>query len=540
MLTSASLKNKLIAIGLASLVGMLAIGIWGAYAQRSSGLEQRKALIRAVVETAHGQLNYYVQQEKDGKLSRDAAQAQAKESLRKIRFREKEYFFIYAFDGKCVLLPPRPEWEGTPRMDEVDKTGQRLVENITRLAQAQGGFTDYYFPRAGGTEPLRKVSYIMGVPEWNWAIGTGLYVDDIDAAFRTDLEISVGVVLLLAGCVFALIAVIGRSVLHQVGGEPADAVAAMRRVAGGDLRVQLSGSAPGSLLSELGGLIARLRETIAELSNDAAELGAASQEISSTSQAVAESAHRQSESTQSMAAAMEELTVSISHISDTAQDTEQHARGAAGLARQGQGEVESATNDMQALSSTVSDAVQRIASLSTRASEVGTVASSINEIASQTNLLALNAAIEAARAGEQGRGFAVVADEVRKLAERTTHATVEIGRIVNAIQSETAGAVDVMTTASSQASQGVDAAERSAQLLRQIVSNAEHASGRVAEVASSTREQGTVSTLLAGQVEQVAQMVEATSVGMGETARATQELERIASRLNVVVSRFET
>ncbi|WP_172202385.1 methyl-accepting chemotaxis protein [Niveibacterium sp. COAC-50] len=540
MLSSAKLKTKMIAIGVASLVGMLAVGVWGAYAQRTAGIEHRKELISAAVETAHGQLGYYVKLEKDGKLDREAAQAQAKEALRGVRFRGKEYYFVYAFDGKCVLLPPRTEWEGTPRIDEVDKKGNRFIEQITRQGQGQGGFLDYYFPRAGGTEPLRKISYVMGVPEWGWAVGTGLYVDDIDAAFFADLGTNLGVVLLLSAAVFALITVIGRSVLRQIGGEPVDAVAAMHRVASGDLRVQLAGSAPGSLLSELGGLITRLRTTIAELTADAERLGAASQQISATSQAVAGAAHEQSESTQSMAAAMEELTVSISHISDNAQETEHHARDAAEKALKGQGDVESATQEMRALSETVAEAVQRIGSLSARANEVGTVAASINDIASQTNLLALNAAIEAARAGEQGRGFAVVADEVRKLAERTAHATVEIERMVAAIQSETQGAVDVMTTASQQATQGVDAAERSATMLGEIVSDAEQASGRVAEVAVATREQGNVSTLLAGQVEQVARMVESTSVGMTETAQATQELERIASRLNVVVSRFET
>jgi len=540
MLSGAKLKTKMVAIGVASLVGMLAVGVWGAYAQRTAGIEHRKELISAAVDTARGQLAYYAKLEKDGKLDREAAQAQAKDALRGVRFREKEYYFVYAFDGKCVLLPPRPEWEGTLRIDEVDKRGNRFIEQIVRQGQGAGGFLDYYFPRAGGNEPLRKISYVLGVPEWNWVVGTGLYVDDIDAAFLADLGTNLGVVLLLSAAVFALVTVIGRSVLRQIGGEPAEAVAAMHRVASGDLRVQLAGSAPGSLLSELGGLIVRLRTTIAELSADAEKLGSASQQISTTSQAVAGAAHEQSESTQSMAAAMEELTVSISHISDNAQETEHHARDAAQKALKGQGDVESATQEMRALSETVAEAVQRIGSLSARANEVGTVAASINDIASQTNLLALNAAIEAARAGEQGRGFAVVADEVRKLAERTAHATVDIERMVAAIQSETQGAVDVMTTASQQATQGVDAAERSATMLGQIVSDAEQASGRVAEVAVATREQGNVSTMLAGQVEQVARMVESTSVGMNETAQATQELERIASRLNVVVSRFET
>jgi methyl-accepting chemotaxis protein len=241
-----------------------------------------------------------------------------------------------------------------------------------------------------------------------------------------------------------------------------------------------------------------------------------------------------------MAAAMEELTVSIAHISDNAQETENRAQAAADIALAGRAEVAVATADMRALAQSVDDAVKRIESLSLRADEVGTVASAINEIAAQTNLLALNAAIEAARAGEQGRGFAVVADEVRKLAERTSQATVDIERKVVSIQSETEGAVSVMGDVSAKAAAGVASSERSAGVLEQIAGEAQAAAQKVADVASATREQGTVSTLLAGQVEEVARTVEQTSLGMDETAQATLDLEQIAERLNVVVSRFAT
>jgi len=534
------LRTRMIAIGAAAFLGMVALAVINAAMARADAFKQRRALLQSVVESARGQLAYYAGLEQSGKLDRTAAQAQAKESLRNTRFLGKEYFFVYTNEGMCVLLPPRVEWEGTPRADEVDKHGFRFIEALTNAGKSGGGFIEYYFPRAGGTEALPKLSYALGVQEWGWVVGTGLYVDDIESAFRADLARSLAVAVAIAALVFGLIFAIGRAVLRQVGGEPAEAVAVMRRVASGDLRVELRNAAPGSMLAELGVLIGRLRETLAELALQATNVGTASVEIVQTAGEVADSARLQNDSTQAMAAAMEELTVSVGHISDNARDTEMKAADAATKARKGHENIVETTQEMRTLARTVDDASTRIGSLSQLANEVGSMASSINEIAAQTNLLALNAAIEAARAGEQGRGFAVVADEVRKLAERTTKATIDIERMVGSIQTETESVVTVMGTVSQQVGSGVASSEKSATLLEDIANDATQASSRVSEVANSTREQSTVSAALAGQVEEVARLVETTSHAMHETAQAARDLEQVASRLNVVVAHFQT
>ncbi|MEC5385747.1 methyl-accepting chemotaxis protein [Uliginosibacterium sp. H3] len=539
MFANLPLKTKMLAVAAAALVGMLAVGTIGAFSQRSHAYAEREALLRSVVQSTRSQLAYFEKLEKEGKLSREEAQAQARELVRNARYAGTEYIFIFDTAGNSLLLPSAPEKENKPMMDAKDADGVPYVSHLIDAAKKGGDFVHYKFVRLGGTVAADKTSYAELVPQWDWAIGTGMYVDDVAAAFRKELLTSLAIVAALTLGVFGLVVVIGRSVIAQIGGEPGHAVAIMKQVAEGDLRMSVPSAAAGSVLAELNALIGKLRSIVQEITSGADRIATASQEISVTSSTVAEGAHQQSDSAQTMAAAMEELTVSISHISEHAAQTEQHARGAAEHAEAGKEQVQNATMQMRDLAGAVEDANTRIESLSKRAAAVGTIAASIKEIASQTNLLALNAAIEAARAGETGRGFAVVADEVRKLAERTATATVEIETMLGAIQTETGGAVEAMTTASNRVGASVAAAEDSARLLDLITDGATRATNLVSEVADSTREQSTASTSLAQQVEQIAHMVETTSQGMSETAHATQELERVASQLNVVVSRFQ-
>jgi methyl-accepting chemotaxis protein len=521
-----------------ALAGLLALCLTALFQLKSSMLEDRKQKTRNLVEVGVGTLAHFQKLASDGKMSEDEAKIAARETLRNLRYNTNDYFFIIDTSHKYVLLPTKPEFEGVDKGDMKDANGKLLIQELVSTGKAGGGFVDYWFPKAGQQTPEPKLSYSKVFGPWNWVVGTGIYIDDVDREYKSNA-------LLLGGMSLGLLVLLGlvgwqvsSSVLRQLGGEPRDTAAVMQRVASGDLTANFDTAPAGSLLRALGDMVGSLRQLVGEINNNANRLVSNAEEIATASDEVASAAEKQADATSAMAAAIEELTVSSNHISDSARETAHDSREAVALAGQGTERVQLAAQAIQKISDTVSDASGRIGALEERAKQVSSIASVIKDIAGQTNLLALNAAIEAARAGEQGRGFAVVADEVRKLAERTSSATAEIEQMIVGIQSDTSGAVAAMDAALPEVQEGVQLAGSASESLQSIESGARRTLDRVGEVADATQEQSAASTSIAQRVEQIANMVEETSGTIRGTAAVAHQLKTIASSLKQQIGRF--
>jgi len=544
MLDALKLKTKIFVMLGSACAAVFLLLIASALEQRSTMIEGRKATIRAVVESANHVMAFYAAKEAEG-MPREAAQKAALEAIALIRYggedHKTEYLYVYRMDGVNVYHV-RKELIGTNVAQTLrDGRGRYPVQDlIDALGGRSDAFVDSMFPRKAGTEPVPKLQYVMRFEPWNWFVGTGAWMDDVERQLRDELIAGVALFFGVLCVVGGIGWVVSRSVLRQIGGEPAAAIVVMSMAAKGDLTASVGQAAPGSVLASFDLARNAIREALAQIRGQSARMRDGASDIAAVSGQVAELAQQQVDATSSMAAAVEEMTVSIGHISDSAHDTQTYSAEAARLAQQGQAQVESACEGIQALSATVADAATRIEVLAQRAGQIGGIASVIKDIAGQTNLLALNAAIEAARAGEQGRGFAVVADEVRKLAERTAAATVEIETMIQAIQSETGAVTDVMQAAMPQADEGVRLASGAAEVLRAIRDGATHTLERIRDVADATREQSEASTSIAQRVEEIARMIEQTNGRMQDTAGTARMLSAIADALDAQVAYFKT
>ncbi|WP_205231174.1 methyl-accepting chemotaxis protein [Azospira oryzae] len=520
-------------------LGLLAVGIFSLYVLRDNLMEDRRLKTRNVVESVLGVVDYFHKQQQAGNLSEEEAKRQAMDSLRNVRYDGKEYFWVQDRNLVMLMHPIKPDMEGKSQAALKDPNGKLFFQEMENVVKASGkGFVDYLWPKPGFDQPAPKISYVAEFPAWGWVVGSGIYVDDVNAVFRQQaLLFSIMVVITLA--ILSVISwLINSSILRQLGGEPAYAVEVVRHIAEGDLVRPVEYSSPDSLLAAMQTMQQKLANIFGDINGMASRLSSGAEHVSVAARETSVAAHNQAQSTSASAASIEQMTVSISEVSEIATQTEANSSQTAALAEEGAGLVKNAAQEIELISRTVATSSEQIQLLQQRSQEIGGIANVIKEIADQTNLLALNAAIEAARAGEQGRGFAVVADEVRKLAERTAKATTEIAQMIDSIQEETQTAVQAMATAAPQVDKGLELATQAAAMLDEIHRQALDSLGKVRDVALATTEQATTATDIAKHVEHIASMAEETNATMQNNAAEAEQLEGLADQLRQTVSYF--
>ncbi|AYW41100.1 methyl-accepting chemotaxis protein [Pseudomonas aeruginosa] len=493
---------------------------------------------RHVVETAGGILRHFQSLESGG-LPREQAQRQASTAIQGLRYANDDYFWLQDLDTRMVMHP-NVALQGKRMAGTRDADGKPIFDEMVEVANRDGaGLVRYRWPKPGSDEPLDKVSYVELFKPWGWIIGSGIYVDDVKAEFRTQVLHALGILIGTTLLLITLILLIARSIaapLERV-------VDAMENIASGeaDLTRNLDMHWRDELTALSGHFNAftgKLRGVIHDSLQTAGSLEQASQSLGKIAGDSQRHSQQQSQQMELVATAVQEVAYAVQEVAHNAEHAAGEVRQAEERAHLGRASIDSSLRQIDQLSATIGHAVQVIESLAQESIQIGSVLEVIRAIAEQTNLLALNAAIEAARAGEQGRGFAVVADEVRLLAQRTQHSTSEIQGMIERLQSNSAAAVEVISASSEASQQTVVQARLAGESLAQIADALRNLTELNASIASATLQQSHVVEDINQNVTQAATLALDSASAADRSHQASLQLGQLAGQLNQTLGQF--
>jgi len=483
------------------------------------------------------------------KVLENMSAEEAKKVVKNMRYGQNGYLWINDYNN-VMIVHPDPRLEGKDGSNLQDPNGVYIIRDITKVCREKGeGYVKYMWKMPGQETMKPKLSFAKGIPSRNWIVGTGIYVDDVDAAvareqavIKKEVSSSITQYALLSLAVLVFIQLVTLFLVGRFIAGPIEAVSGALKNFNNDLTIRV----PVTTDDEVGDLARWFNEHVGRLNQIIGTVSGITKKIHSHSDTIATTMDQQSGFSTQLSSSVVEISSTMEEFTSMASQIALHSQGVVERADKsledtkiGAAEVENLSFKVNDLSHNIQENLSEIVELGRKSKEINKVMEIINNIANQTKLIAFNAALEAASAGESGKRFGVVAVEIRRLADSVVESTSEIeGKITEILDS-----VNRLVMSSEKNFQliqeGQECASHTVAMLIESVDGVEETTDAARQISLSTQQQQIASSQVVLALKDIEEGVRYATDSINKTNGVTDELLELSEQLEELVVTFK-